>query len=397
MLSLDSAGAAMVAGQALDLSRCYLDKLEAQEIAALREFCDRVPRIAARARAESPAAAALERLEIYGVNVEVGGDARDVVLLKFLRAAEGELDVAEERLAATLKYRADNGISGLASAELPEHFQGHDIVGGTDICGRPVMLSRYGKMDNQKVFGDPDAFVRYRMQIMEKALALLSFRAGDAEDLCQIHDYTGVNLIFKTGEVKAALAALADVFQTHYPETKGTTIFVNFPPLFSKLFQAFASFIPKKTRDKFTILGASDQHLLFEKIDPDHVPEELGGMSREGQRSRALAAVPCRQVSVRAGRDEEAALLEAPAGGRVAWELRACSGEVGYRLEFVPASGAPPEVVSCSGPKQPLQSSAGVVSGEYVVPEAGSLRCVFSNDAAWFQSRLCLCRAASVA
>ena len=47
----------------------------------------------------------------------------------------------------------------------------------------------------------------------------------------------GVNLFVKTSEVKECIAEMTKVFSAHYPETKGKTLFVKFPSVFSKLFQ----------------------------------------------------------------------------------------------------------------------------------------------------------------
>uniref|UniRef100_A0A7S4Q212 CRAL-TRIO domain-containing protein n=1 Tax=Alexandrium monilatum TaxID=311494 RepID=A0A7S4Q212_9DINO len=256
-----------------DVSRCYLHLLGEKEEALLQAMRERVPAVVSATREQSSAAKE-EHLKIWGVDVEAPSVALDMVLLKYLRAEDLDVERAAKRLAETLQFRVDSTLDALVDEELPEHFQGHDTIDGVDADGRPLMISRYGQMDNDKVFGDPDAFVRYRLQVMEKAMAKLRFEPGAPEDLCQVHDYSGVNLLFKSNEVKAGIAAMTKVFSAHYPETKGKTIFVKFPLLFSKLFQAFSVFIPEKTRKKFIILGEADQPLLFDHVPPEVVPED---------------------------------------------------------------------------------------------------------------------------
>lgn len=369
-----------VRGDAL-AAQCYLHLLgeaEAELLAALR------------AKLPAVLAAAGEHSTIWGVELSRASDAADVVLLKFLRAADLSVGAAAERLLATLRFRAERGIDGPRALDLAPHFQGHDTVEGTDAEGRPVMISRYGGMDNDLVFGDAEAFIDYRIRIMEEAVRRVPFKRGAAEDLCQVHDYSGVPLLFKTAEVKNCIAAMTKTFGEHYPETKGKTIFVNFPAAFSKLFQAFCVFLPEKTRKKFLILGESDQALLFEHLRPEAVPESLGGMLRAG----GEAAGPCTAASVRPGATEEVVLSEVGSPADIAWELRVCAQEASYELFFAPADGGLEVAVRASAPREPLQAKDGIVAGTFHAPQAGALRCRFKNDKGWLQSRLCLCRAA---
>ncbi|CAE8602491.1 unnamed protein product [Polarella glacialis] len=283
----------------------------------------------------------------------------------------------------------------MAAAGLEDHFCGHDTINGPDVDGRPVMISRYGGMDNERVFGDVDAFVKYRLAIMEKTMARLSFTKAASEDLCQVHDYSGVPLLFKTSEVKAGVTAMTKVFGDHYPETKGKTIFVNFPAVFSKLFQAFSVFIPERTRKKFIILSETDHEVLFQHISPELVPVALGGMFVESPATQ-LPGVPCQVVSVPARSKAEVVLAELNGPATVSWELRVCSSEVSYEVVFCPTNSEAEkqdQLVAGSTRGKPLLSSDGVVSGSYRGKEAGTLRCRFNNDTAWLRSRLCICRA----
>jgi hypothetical protein len=76
----------------------------------------------------------------HKISVLPPGEASDVVFLKFLRASDWDLDVAKERLKATLEWRSQNEVELLADAELPEAFQNHDHLIGTDKEGRPVLV-----------------------------------------------------------------------------------------------------------------------------------------------------------------------------------------------------------------------------------------------------------------
>merc|ERR1712080_320536 len=82
-------------------------------------------------------------------------------------------------------------------------------------------------------------------------------------------------------DVKNGVTAISKIFADHYPEFKGKTLFVNFPAVFSKPFKAFALLLDERTRKKFVILGQDDHEALFEHLQPDLVPEVLGGLWRE--------------------------------------------------------------------------------------------------------------------
>lgn len=387
------AAAAAMAASSSPPSResCYLHLLGPAEV-----------RLLAALRAEVPAVVDAAGLSsIWGVALLPETEASDVVLLKFLRAAGLDAGAAAKRLESTLRYRREHDVDGLQAVDLGKHFHGHDDVGGRDSEGRPVMVSRYGQMDNDKVFGNREAFVRYRCKIMEQALVQLSFEKGAPEDLCQVHDYTGIPLLFKTAEVKGAIEAMSSVFSEHYPETKGKTIFVNFPVAFSRIFQAFSMFLPERTRKKFLIFGESDQGLLFQHLSPEVVPEALGGLLRPGGGGDLDVhgdgkVAPCSVVEVSAGAVEEATLQHLTFPATVAWEIRVCTLDIDYEVVFQPSDGSPAEVVQASATRGPLQAAHGVVSGRYSATRAGVLKCRFRNDRAWFQSKLCLCRAGVV-
>merc|ERR1719343_397950 len=186
--------------------------------------------------------------------------------------------------------------------ELPAHFQGHDTISGPDRSGRPVLISRYGKMENDKVFSDTEAFVRYRLQVMEKAMGNMRFERGRDETLCQVHDYSGVSSVFKSAEVKDGISAMTKVFSEHYPETKGTTVFVNFPAIFAQIFRAFSFFIPASTRKKFVVLGDNDHQMLFQQLAPELVPSTLGGMMQDPP---TPMTGPCLVAEVKPGAAQE--------------------------------------------------------------------------------------------
>lgn len=374
----------------MDLSKAYLHTLGGDEEAKLGDLRGRIPAVIAKARQESADVPADGKVSLWRVGIESKSDAADMVLLKYLRAEDLDVEKAAERIAQTLVFRADCCIDGLMESELPEHFRGHDSITGKDPSGRPIMVSRFGGMVIDKVFGDAEAFVRYRVKIMEQAIAQLSFQRGAAEDLCQIHDYSGVMSSMFNSDVKGCVTAVSKVFEQHYPEFKGVTLFVNFPAVFSKPFQAFISFLPERTRKKFAILGQSDQLALFDYVGPECVPQSLGGMLQD---PAGPLRGPCKVVVISARGEEVVDMLSVPGPADILWELRACTLEVGYEVVFAPAGGGEEEVIQKTEPNQYLQAEDGVALGEWHAKAAGTVKCRFRNERAWFKKRVCVCRA----
>mmetsp|Transcript_40470 Transcript_40470/g.101645 ORF Transcript_40470/g.101645 Transcript_40470/m.101645 type:complete len:381 (-) Transcript_40470:41-1183(-) len=376
----------------MDLSKAYLNTLGDAEAKKLADLRSRLPLITAKAREASAEAAAVPEggFTLWRVRIEEQSDASDIVLLKYLRAEELDVDKAQERVVQTLVFRADCKIDELAEAELPEYFQGHDFITGVDEGGRPIMISRFGGMDIEKVFGDAEAFVRYRAKLMENAIALLKFERGAPEDLTQVHDYSGVLTTMFNSNVKNGVTAISKVFSEHYPEFKGKTLFVNFPAVFSKPFQAFAALMPERTRKKFMILGQDDHLALFEHLGPGLVPDALGGLLRE---PRSQLSGPGHAVMVKARDTADVAALELVGAGTVAWELRVCTYEVSYEVVFAAQGSGEEEVIAKSEQGQYLKAEDGVVAGQWTAGSAGSVRFRFRNECAWFKRRVCACRA----
>jgi len=258
--------------------------------------------------------------------------------------------------------------------------------------GRPLLLSRFGSMDIQQVFSDVEQFVRYRVQVMEKAMSKLSFKKDEPGTLCQIHDYSGVPLSFGNN-VRSSVKAVSKILEQHYPETKGKTVFVNFPPSFVTVFNAFAVFIPERTKSKFLILGFKDHETLFKLIAPENVPDFVGGMCR---RPPGPLNGPCTAVWVRPKGREEVRGYEATESCTVAWELRVCFDDIAYEVVFVPEGSSDNVIVQANQPERLALASEGIVFGTWETSGAGSLIFRLSNTRAWFRYRYCLCRAGRI-
>ena len=156
----------------------YLDDLSPAQAEALERLKAELPELLGELEGAAPS--------LWGVPLPGGRadkpDALDIALLKFLRADDFAYDAARERLRKCLVWRAAAQIDGIAAQDLGlgAAFAGHDDVRGADRDGRPLVISRFGTMDVETVFGDAERFLLWRVQLMERAVAELAAKCGDA-------------------------------------------------------------------------------------------------------------------------------------------------------------------------------------------------------------------------
>ncbi|KAJ2763345.1 Non-classical phosphatidylinositol transfer protein (PITP), partial [Coemansia nantahalensis] len=278
---------AAVAALALAGKAQQFSEDEAKRIAALREM---LPAALEAAAAEEPVGASL-----WGVDLLSGGgsgerDLRvDVVLAKFLRARNGDMEQALAMLIKTLQWRASFDIDGLMDEAFPEDVFGSvGFVFGRDKEGRPVTYNFYGGLDNKMVFGDLDRFLRWRVQLHERGMRSLDF--VDVADMVQVHDYAGVGLLSYDGYARAASKATVQLMSDHYPETLATKFFVNVPGWGETIFNLIGRWLSEETKRKFVVASSSTAAAaLAQRIDPDSLPDKF-------RPAAAAAAEPTKTV-----------------------------------------------------------------------------------------------------
>ncbi|KAI9220058.1 CRAL-TRIO domain-containing protein [Blastocladiella britannica] len=230
-----------------------------------------------------------EHLVIWKVNLANvhGSDytltpGQSVVLLKFLRAREFVVADALAMLTATLVWRRDFNVQSVLTESFPESMQAVGQVCGRTRTGEPITFNYYGALDVDAVLTDAAAvekFVRWRVQLMERAMALLDFeQRPEVELVMQVHDYAGASMRPR-GNMRDATRQIIALFSDHYPECLARKLFVNVPALMSGLFAAISIFSAAKTRAKFQMVGESaTRATLWESADPLVLPARYGGL-----------------------------------------------------------------------------------------------------------------------
>lgn len=217
-----------------------------------------------------------------------------VVLQKFLRANAGDVTKAKEQLISSLKWRKEyRPLEALNETFSKDKFGGLGYV--TKIKGAKetkneddvVTFNIYGAAakDFKKTFGDTDAFIRWRVALMELTLQQLDLNSAtkivpdygkgpDPYQAIQVHDYLSVSFFRQPSEIKASSQKIISMFQQYYPETVSFKYFVNVPTLMQWMMGAMKMLMSKDSIQKMTWMTYGNQ--LNQYLGED-VPKEYGG------------------------------------------------------------------------------------------------------------------------
>lgn len=257
-------------------------KFTASEWAALKEFRTLLPEIFASAYDDKPDAKTTP-VTIWGVTLDPSGkpDARaSVVLMKWLRARNLNVAEAKTMMIATLRWRDEFKVEDAVRETFPADVFGKlGYIYGKDKQGRPVTYNFYGaNKDLDAVFGDVQRFLRWRIALMERGIALMDLETVD--QMIQVHDYEGVGWNSRTANSKAAAAEASSIFQNHYPEFLAHKFFVNVPSFLTWIFWLFKPLLSAATLAKMKVAG-SGAHAIGKELHPliadDQLPPRYGG------------------------------------------------------------------------------------------------------------------------
>ncbi|KAG8813075.1 Non-classical phosphatidylinositol transfer protein (PITP) [Serendipita sp. 399] len=226
-----------------------------------------------------------------------------VILVKFVRARPAGFEAAKDMLVATLKWRKEYKVEGITKEEFPEDVFGKvGVISGKDKGGRPVTYNFYGSTDPNVVFKDVDQFLRWRVALMEKGVALIDFETTDS--MVQVHDYAGVSLMGgRTANSKAAAKQASQIFSDYYPELlvnvpillhsvvltdavshlffpQHKKFFVSVPVVLTWIFWTFTSLLSPATQQKMSVVGSGPDTIsaaLLPVVDKDQLLKRYGG------------------------------------------------------------------------------------------------------------------------
>jgi hypothetical protein len=152
----------------------YLEDLSESQSTALDNFRSNLANIYLGLNLQ-PEYQNLWGVPLLGID-ETPTNAQKRVMLKFLRAREFDVEKALAMAESVLKWRQEFRINELMSEDYGEAFDKLGMVWKTDKKGCPVTWNFYAGIDTEKIFSEGvEKFIRWRVQLMEKAVVLLDF------------------------------------------------------------------------------------------------------------------------------------------------------------------------------------------------------------------------------
>ncbi|KAI9483807.1 MAG: CRAL-TRIO domain-containing protein [Benjaminiella poitrasii] len=231
----------------------------------------------------------------------------DIVLVKFLRARDLDLSKASQMLTNTLIWRKDFRADELLDEAIDDSILGSvSYVYKNDKEGRPVCYNFYGDLDQDKVFGDVQKFIRWRVQVMERGVQLIDFVHTDS--MVVIHDYKKASLFGRTQNAKTATKEIIKIMQDNYPEFLAVKYFVNVPSWGSIIFKLVRPLLSEATTRKFVVCS-NDQlyQTLTNSIEEGNLPkvyqqnkvEDRSSISKENKKVEEATTVETNNPAIK--------------------------------------------------------------------------------------------------
>ena len=217
----------------------------------------------------------------------------DVTLARFLKARGWKHERALEMLQKAIKWRGEYGGTGMPKGY--EDFSERDAMLSvypmyyhmTDKIGRPVYIEELGNVttaDLQKLTTE-ERMMRYHVgewEIMRTSRFPAASKAAGREifTCCTILDLKGLTVRQFDKFVRSYLRKAIGVDQDYYPEHLGTMFIINAPWIFSGMWNFIKALLDPKTVRKIKVLGTDYMGEVTKFIDPENLPERIGGLCK---------------------------------------------------------------------------------------------------------------------
>ncbi|THG08490.1 phosphatidylinositol transfer protein 3-like [Camellia sinensis] len=199
-------------------------------------------------------------------------DADDLMIRRFLRARDLDIEKASTMFLKYLKWRRTFVSNGFISASEIQHdlAQNKMFLQGMDKKGRPITVAFGGRHFHNK--GGLVEFKRFTVFALEK---LCSRMPAGQEKFVVICDLEGWG--YANSDIRAYLGALS-ILQDYYPERLGKLFIIHVPYIFMAVWKVVPSFIDDNTKKKIMFVENKKlKSTLLQDIDESQLPEIYGG------------------------------------------------------------------------------------------------------------------------
>lgn len=286
----------------------------------------------------------LRDISLWGVPLlpSKAHEGTDIVLMKFLKAKDYKVSDAFDMLQKTMIWRSENRIDRIMDEDLDSEMEGAGFLDSRDKEGRPVCYHVCGVFRDKDVykrnFGTQkkrEKFLRWRIQLMEKAVRKLSFREGGVDSIIQIYDlkHTPQQGMKELNSLSKKAVVL---FQNYYPELVYKNIVVYAPFWLYTSRVLLSRFMNQRSKKKFILVRPQTVTKTFLKfINPEYLPAEYGGLRRE----KDPYFSPADKAQEHKIKGNTVCTVEFPVrepGVTITWEVTVVGWDVNYKEEFIP-------------------------------------------------------------
>ena len=212
----------------------------------------------------------------------------DYYLLKFCRARNFKLEKVIKMFRKFIKWRKEEEI------EIIENFYYQDLEDvlkvfphgfhKVDKKGHPIYYLLINKLNVDKLFEvtTQDKLIKYFIQTFENMMKY-KFKAcskerGELIESCLIiMDIEGIGVTDLFGKTKNFLKLISKLGEDYYPCNMEKMFLIKTGKLFGIVYNIIKGLIDNGTVEKVELLGNNYQEKIFEYIDPENLPQILGG------------------------------------------------------------------------------------------------------------------------
>ncbi|KFD72244.1 hypothetical protein M514_01341 [Trichuris suis] len=226
------------------------------------------------------------------VNANTGKIPNDAHLLRFLRAADFDVDRGQEMVVKSMMWRKQHNVDRILSTYnkpvvFVDYFPGfwHNY----DLEGRPLYIFRLGQLDFKgllRAVGE-EGIMKHVLNFCEEGLRRTEeatkifgkpIRQACLGAWTLLVDLDGMSIRHLWRPAIRTLLDIIEIVQENYPETMGSMLIVRAPRVFPILWTLVSPFINEKTANKFMIYGGSDYaNCLCQYMEQKWIPDFLGG------------------------------------------------------------------------------------------------------------------------
>lgn len=213
----------------------------------------------------------------------------DFYLLRFCRARDFDLQKVCTMFKNFIQWRKDNNVDNAIVAfkcpNIPDVKKIYKCgYHGTDREGRPFYIDQpcQFEIDDVFKFTTKEEIIQYYIKeyewLLHVRLPACSKAVGNRiETTFSIINIQGFSMGMFKEKSREFLKLPIGITQNNYPEVMHKLLIINAPFLFKGAWAVIKPFLAAGTRSKISILGNKYHKELFEHVDPENVPESLGG------------------------------------------------------------------------------------------------------------------------